>query len=83
MLYMVEIRFDPEHRAQVLEYFWQHGTSNYVGKLTIQGAWVASHDKLAYALVDASNEDEVRQSCEPLKEFGEIVYREVTSSDEI
>ena len=83
MLFMIELRFKQEHRAEILDYFWKHGTSQYEGRITVKGAWVASQDKLAYALVESSGTDEVEKACLPLAEFGEISARQVTSTEEI
>ncbi len=83
MLYMIEIRYTHEHRTGMLEYFWQHGTTHYEGKVTIQGAWVATQEHVAYALVKSSDDQEVEKACAPLREFGDVTIRQVTSSDEI
>ena len=80
---MIELNFKAERRAEILEYFWQHGTSQYEGKVTVQGAWVASQDGHAYALVESSSDEEVKKACAPLTDFGEIVSRHVTSTEDI
>ena len=83
MLYMIEIHYTRQRRADMLEYFWQHGSTHYEGKVTIQGAWVATQDQFAYALVNADDDQEVEKACAPWREFGEVTIRQVTSSDEI
>jgi hypothetical protein len=83
MLFMIEMRFRQERRSEVLDYFWKHGTSQYEGRVTVKGAWVASADKLAYVLVESSGEEEVAKACAPLADLGEITARQVTSTDEI
>ncbi len=49
----------------------------------MKGAWVATHEKIGYALVESENDEEVEKACAPMKSIGEITYRRVTSSDEI
>ena len=83
MLYMIELRFDPEHRDSALNYFWKHGSRNYEGKVTVQNLWVASQDRIAYALISGWEADEVEKACSPLEEFGEVTVRPVVSSDEL
>lgn len=83
MLYMVEIQYDDQHRDQALEYFWRHGATNYEGKVVVKGAWVATHDKVGYALIASENDEEVRKACGPLNHIATIHYRQVTSTDEI
>lgn len=83
MLYMVELRYTHEQRDAALRYFWEHGATHYGGKVTLNGAWVATQDLIAYALVEATGEDEVSQACEPLREFGEVSFRHVTGADQI
>ncbi len=83
MLYMIEVHFKEQHRAAALEYFWQHGSTHYEGKVSVQGLWVASQDHIAYALVQSQDQGEVEKACAPLQEFGQVFARSVTSSDEL
>ena len=83
MLYMIELHYSPEHRDAALRYFLDHGTTHYEGKVTLQDGWVATKDCVAYMLVRTNDVEEVDKACEPLKQFGEIYYRPVTSTDEI
>ncbi len=83
MLYMVELRYAQEHRDEALRYFWEHGATHYTGDITLNGAWVATQDRIAYALVDACDQNEIAKACEPLGQFGEISFRHVTSFDQI
>ena len=83
MLYMIELRYEDEHRGDVLEYFWQHGAANYEGKVVLKGAWVATHDQIGYALIESSNDEEVKKACAPINHIGNITFRHVTSTDEI
>ena len=59
MLCMIELQYTREHRDEALRYFWEHGATHYEGKVTVHGAWVATEDLVAYALVDAVDPDEL------------------------
>jgi hypothetical protein len=83
MLYMVELRYAHEHRDVALRHFWEHGSTHYEGKVTVNGAWVATQDLIAYALVDAADPDEIAKACEPLGQFGDVSFRHVTSLEQI
>ncbi len=83
MSFMIELHFSEQHRTEALDYFWSHGACHYEGKVSIKGLWVASGDRIAYALVNADNRDEVDRACRPLREFGEVYARPVASSDEL
>ncbi|MGI9474086.1 MAG: DUF3303 family protein [Rubripirellula sp.] len=83
MLYMVELKYPEEHRDSALDYFWKHGATHYEGKVTLEGAWVATQDFIAYAVVSTKAVEEVEKACEPLREFGEVSYRKVSSLDQL
>ena len=83
MLYMVELHYTHEHRDEALRYFWEHGSTHYEGKVTVNGAWVATQDRIAYALVEAVDPDAIAEACEPLAHFGDVNFWHVTSVDEI
>ena len=83
MLYMIELQYSPEHRDAALRYFWEHGSTHYVGEMTVKGAWVATREFVAYALVNAADAGEVAQACAPLEQFGKVDYRHVTSVDQL
>jgi hypothetical protein len=83
MLYMVEFRYAREQRDEALEYFWKHGATHYEGNVTLEGAWVATQDLVAYAVVKAADENEMVKACAPLGQFGEVQYRLVTGVEEI
>lgn len=83
MPYMIDLKYAPEHRDAALRYFWEHGATHYAGDVTLKGAWVATQDRVAYALVDAANADEVAKACAPLEQFGEVGFRHVTSVDQL
>jgi hypothetical protein len=80
---MAELRYDDEHRGEVLDYFWKHGVSNYEGKIVLKDAWVATHERIGYALIESENDQEVEKACAPLNRIGSITFRQVTSTDEI
>jgi hypothetical protein len=83
MLYMVELTYSREQRDAALGYFWEHGLTGYESKVTVKGAWVATQDRIAYALVDAADPDEMSKACVSLEQFGEVSHRRVTSADQI
>ncbi len=83
MLYMIELRYPVEQRDQALRYFLQHGTIGYDGKVTLTGAWVATQDHVAYAVVASNDPDEMAKACAPLEKFGEVSFRPVTSVDQL
>lgn len=83
MLYMVELKYNREHRQQALNYFWEHGTTFYEGKVVLKGLWVATHDQIAYALVESDDEEEIKKASAPLAAFGTFAYRQVFSSEQI
>lgn len=83
MLYMVELKYPREQRESALDYFWKHGSTHYEGKVTLEGAWVASEDDIAYAVISTKAEEEVEKACDPLREFGDVSYRKVSSLDQL
>lgn len=83
MLYMIELQYPLENRDDALRYFLQHGTVGYDGRVTLIGAWVATHERIAYAVVEAPDPDEISKACVPLEQFGEISFRPVTSVDQL
>ena len=83
MLYMIELRYPIEQRDKALRYFLQHGTVGYDGRVTLVAAWVATHDHIAYAVVEANEHDELTKACLPLEQFGEVTFRGVTSVDQL
>lgn len=83
MLYMIELRYPIEMRDKALRYFLQHGTVGYDGKVTLTGAWVATQDRVAYAVVEAQDPDELTKACAPLTQFGDVSFRPVTSVDQL
>jgi hypothetical protein len=83
MLYMVELRYQPEQRERALQYFQQHGTTGYEGKVTLNGAWVATQERIAFAIVEAASQDEMNKACVPLREFGEVKFLAITSFDQL
>ena len=83
MLHMIQLRYEPEHRKAALKFFWEHGSTHYEGHVEVKGVWVATHEGIAYALVEASSESDMQKASAPLAEFGEITIHSVTSADEI
>ena len=83
MLYMVELRYTKDHRDAALAYFFEHGATHYEASVSVNNAWFATQDLIAYALVEAGSAEAIADACEPLEKFGEICYRHVTSSDEM
>ena len=83
MLFMIELHYASEHRESAMRYFLDHGSTHYEGKITLENGWVATRDGVAYVLVRTRHEEEVDKACEPLRTFGKIYYRQVTSTDEI
>lgn len=83
MHYMVELHYSPEHRDAALKYFLDHGATHYEGNISVESTWVATRDHVAYALVRTRNSNEVEKATKPLKKFGTIFFRHVTSTDEI
>ena len=83
MQYMVELKYPLENRDEALKYFLQHGTIGYEGKVTLAGAWVATQDRIAYAVVESGDLAEVEKACAPLKAFGDVTFRPVTSVDQL
>lgn len=83
MLYMIELHFDDTHRDAALDYFWKHGTNNYEGNVSVKKLWVASQDRIAYALIAGREASEVDKACSPLSKFGKVAIRPVVSSDDL
>jgi hypothetical protein len=80
---MVELHYSPEQRDQALGYFYEHGFTHYTGSLAIQGAWIATQERVAYVLVESSEVEELERACVPLKQFGQVIYRAVTDVQQI
>ena len=77
MLFMVELHYELEHRDEALSYFWEHGSTHYFGHVVVESAWVASQERVAYAVVRADGREELSNACEPLERFGKCHIREV------
>ncbi len=83
MQYMVELKYPVEQRDEALKYFLQHGTIGYEGRVTLAEAWVATQDRVAYAIVESSELAELEKACAPLRAFGDVTFRPVTSVDQL
>ena len=83
MLYMVELRYAEEHREAALGYLWEHGSTLYESKVTVKEVWVATEDRVAYALVEAAEPGAIDKASKPLAEYGDVSFRHVTSIDEL
>ena len=83
MLYMVELHYDEEHRAAALNYFWEHGATHYEGRVVLKGVWVATQERIAYALIEGKESEEVEKACAPLSAFGTVETRHVMTGDQI
>lgn len=83
MLYMVEFRYGVQQRDNALRYVMQHGSIGYAGSATLRSAWVATHDHIAYALVEAQDEKELEQACDPMRQFGEFSFHEVYNLEQL
>ena len=83
MLYMVELRYAEEHRDEALGFFWKHGSILYDSKVTVKEVWVATQDRVAYALVEAADPEAIAKASKPLGDFGDVRYRHVNSAHEL
>lgn len=83
MVYMLELHYDPQQRDAALSYFWKHGTTLYNSHVTVKEVWVATEDRIAYALVDAADAEAIAVASEPLQKYGELHFRPVTSVHEL
>ena len=69
--------------AYALAFFFEHGTTHYDANVSVKDVWVATGDLIAYALVEGESADAVAAACVPLKKFGEVRYRHVTSFNDL
>lgn len=83
MLYMLQLHYDRRQREAALRYFWKHGSTLYESKVTVKEIWVATEDRIAYALVDAADSEALAAASKPLEEYGEVSFRHVTSVHEL
>ena len=83
MLYMLQLQYDPQQSQAALSYFWQHGTTLYDSHVTVKEVWVATEHRIAYALVDAADAETMATASQPLRKFGDVHYRHVTSVHEL
>ena len=83
MMYMIELRYSQDQRDAALAYFFEHGATHYDAHVSVKDAWVATQDLIAYALVEGNDGEAVATACEPLKQFGDVCYRHVTSFEEM
>jgi hypothetical protein len=83
MLFMVELRYLSEQRDAALRYIWEHGSTRYEGRAVIQSVWVASQDRIAYAVVESDDEDELEKACSPMKQFGTLSHRHVMNLEQL
>lgn len=81
MLYMLEFHYTRDNRERALSYIWEHGTTRYEGDVTLNYAWVATKDCVAYALIKAKNEEEMAKAVMPLETLGDVRFRRVTPVD--
>lgn len=80
---MVELRYAEEHREAALAYFWEHGSTLYESKVTVKEVWVATQDRVAYALVEAADLEAIANASKPLAKYGDVSYRHVNSVHEL
>ena len=80
---MVQLQYGQQQREAALRYFWEHGNTLYDSHVTVKDVWVATGDRVAYALVDAADADAIAAASQPLQKFGVVQYRNVTSIHEL
>ena len=83
MLYMIELNYLPEKRDEALKYFQEHGLTHFEEGVAIEGAWVATHEHVAYVLATSKETAQLEKACEPLAQFGTVSLRPVTDVDQI
>jgi len=83
MLHMIELHYTQDQREQALNYFQKHGMTNYEGDVFVQELWVATEDRIAYAVVESNDPKEVEKACSPLTQFGNVTSRAIISADQL
>jgi len=80
---MLQLQYEEQQSQAALRYLWRHGTTLYEAHVTVKEVWVATEDRVAYALVDAADGEAVAAASQPLQKFGDVLYRQVTSVHEL
>ncbi len=83
MLYMVELHYNEDQREAVLRYFDKHGLTHYEQDITLQGAWVATQDRVAYLIAETDDPKNIAKAAEPLSAFGKVKFRAVIKAEQI
>jgi hypothetical protein len=83
MLYMVELHYQENQREAALSYFEAHGVTHYEQDIAIQGAWVATQDRIAYLVAETDDAEYMKKAVMPLAVFGEVAFRPVIQAEQI
>lgn len=83
MLYMVELHYHADRRADLWQYFQARGFSHYEPGISMAGGWVSPEDCMAYALMDCKDGAALTRECKKLESFGTIVYRPVIAAEQL
>ncbi len=70
MLYMVTLKIHAGQRNKAIEEFEARGPNRTPG-VAFRGTWVATHDDVVYALIDARDEPAAEQACQAWSDFGD------------
>jgi hypothetical protein len=82
MKFMVEFRFKPGGKDEILEAFELRGPNRNPG-VTFRGAWVGSQADLAFALVESAHQSLVEKAAQSWDEHGEYRITPVIDVEQI
>ncbi len=83
MLHMIELRYPLQQRDELLQYFQERGVTHHEAGVVLKGAWVATKDRVAYALVESRDAEQFEKSCRPLEQLGEVSTRQVIDAEQV
>jgi hypothetical protein len=83
MQHMVKLKYPLEQRDAALAFFQEHGMTHYDGGLVVKGLWVATAERIAYVLVEATDAADVESACRALEPFGEVEQHTVIAADQL
>ena len=82
MLYMVELRYQPEQRDPLLHHFETHGLTHHGWGVVIKGAWVAKA-RIVYLVVESRRESEFDKACQTWSELADLKSTPVIDADQV
>ncbi len=82
MLYMFQLRYQPENAVELRRHFEQRGVTGHGEGVYLRGAWV-SRTRNAMALVEVREAGQIDQIRSELSHFGDLSFEPVVDINQI